>query len=251
VVGRSSVEVLLKTHAKQISKLQVKSRDDVKLQPLIHQAQSLGIYVEPVGMDYLEEIADGVPHQGVIAVCKAFEPKPFEVFLKEFKAKTTFNTQWPFVLALDQVTDPRNFGAIIRCAVAAKVDAILLPKHHRAELNAAAFRASAGVLPLANLVEVTNLTDAIEKLKPLGLWWVAASMEPPKGGNVVPYYQMDFCQPIGLVMGSEGKGIRDRIVNHCDYSAWIPMAEAVESLNVSVASGILVFEALRQRQLKQ
>lgn len=225
----------------------VKKADDPKLQEIIFQAQSKGLHIEQAPPDKLEELAEGVPHQGVVALCTPLEPKPFEQFFKEFKTQAQFKSGWPLILAVDQVTDPRNFGALVRSALAANVDAIILPKHHRAEFNAAAYRASAGLLPFANLVEATNLTDAIEKLKPLGLWWAGASLDAPEKTPLVTHYQLDFCQPIGLVVGSEGKGIRNRVLNHCDFAVSIPMAEIAESLNVSVATGILLFECQRQR----
>jgi 23S rRNA (guanosine2251-2'-O)-methyltransferase len=151
------------------------------------------------------------------------------------------------VLALDEVTDPRNFGALIRVAAGAGVTAIIIPKVGSAGFSPAVGKASAGTLELMDIVVVPNLVDAMERLKKVGLWWVGATMDP----KAITYEHYDFRGHTGIVLGSEGTGIRRLVKEHCDQLVYIPLATGVESLNVSVAGGILLFEALRQRRGKK
>lgn len=158
-----------------------------------------------------------------------------------------------FLLALDQIQDPRNLGAIIRVAVAAGVDAIIYPKHGSASLTPYVEKASAGLTCVANMVEVANLADTLERLKQHKIWWAGAGVVDDSEGDAseyekpLDYHSIDYTGPFGLVMGSEGSGIRPRVLKACDYHITIPMSELVESLNVSVATGVILFEAYRQR----
>lgn len=175
-------------------------------------------------------------------------PKPLlDVYDLTKKVKAMIEAgQAPTVLMLDDVTDPRNFGAIVRVAAAAGVTAIVIPKTKSAGFSPAVRKTSAGTLEIMDICVVPNLVDAMERLKPLGLWWVGAAL----GEKVTNYSRYDFTGPTGIVMGSEDTGIRRLVREHCDTLVQIPMAPGVESLNVSVATGVLLFESLRQRNQK-
>ena len=219
-----------------------------KLRPIIAEANANQIEVIRVTKFLLDERTESAPHQGILAECQPKEMMSLTDFRQ--KLKKSEETKPAFILALDQVSDPRNLGAIIRVAMAANVDGILLPKHGSAAISGVVDRASAGTLTLAPLVEVTNLADAINTLKDDGIWWATTAVEAPIGSKirVQSYLSVDFKGPIGLVLGSEGDGVRQRVNEACDFWITIPMNPQVESLNVSVATGVLLFEVLRQRQ---
>ena len=150
----------------------------------------------------------------------------------------------PFVVLLDQVQDPHNLGAIVRTAVAAGVDFLVIPKDRSVKVTPAVVKVSAGLVFRLPIVLVTNLARTIERLKDRGIWIYAAS----KGGMV--YHEVDLTCPVGLVFGNEGRGIRRLVLESCDGVLTIPMKEGVDSLNVSVSAGILIYEVIRQRRSK-
>ncbi len=217
---------------------------DKRLQSLIDLAKETGKpfqMVPKAKLDSLAEVED-TPHQGVVAMVS---PKPIlDVYdlIKMVEAQPAESP--PLILALDDVTDPRNFGALIRVAAGAGVTAIVIPKVGSAGFSPVVGKASAGTIELMDIVAVPNLVDAMERLKKVGIWWVGADM----GEKSIDYEQYDYKGPTGIVLGSEGSGIRRLVREHCDQLVQIPLAPHVESLNVSVAGGILLFEALRQRR---
>lgn len=216
---------------------------DRRLQALITLAKEQGAPVQQVPRVKLDKLAtDESPHQGVVAMVA---PKPLlDVYDVVELVKNAPPEKPALVLALDEVTDPRNFGAIIRVAAGAGVTAIVIPKVGSAGFSPVVGKASAGTIELVNIAVVPNLVDAMERLKQAGLWWVGASVDK----DAIPYDRYDYRGHTGIVLGSEGSGLRRLVKEHCDQQVYIPLALDVESLNVSVAGGILLFEALRQRR---
>lgn len=218
-----------------------------RLRELTDMARAAGKTVQQVPKAKLDKLATEhqTAHQGIVAMVS---PKPLmDVHDLIRKMEALPATQPPLVVALDEVTDPRNFGALVRVAAGAGATAVMIPKVGSAGFSPAVGKASAGTLEVMDIVVVSNLVDAMERLKKAGLWWVGATAAP----EAMAYDQYDFTGPTGIVLGSEEKGLRRLVGEHCDQLVHIPLAPGVESLNVSVAGGILLFEALRQRRAKQ
>jgi 23S rRNA (guanosine2251-2'-O)-methyltransferase len=190
------------------------------------------IEVEQVSRQRVDELARGGLHQGVAA---RVEPYPYSG-LEEILASPE-----PLVLVLDGVTDPRNLGAVLRVADGAGASGIVVPRDRAAGVTAAAVKASAGASEHVRVARETNLRRAIEGMKDAGLWVYAAEA----GGT--PYTELDLAGPVGLVFGSEGRGVRRLVREACDGTVSIPMLGAVGSLNVSVASAVLLYEVRRRR----
>jgi 23S rRNA (guanosine2251-2'-O)-methyltransferase len=179
-------------------------------------------------------------HQGVAALCQWRDTVKDEAFLN----KLLTNLDHPaLILVLDEVTDPHNLGACLRTADAAGVDAVIVPKDNSATLNMTVRKVASGAAEKVNLVAVTNLARTLAGLQERGIWISGTAGEADHS-----VYQADFTGPVAIVMGSEGKGLRRLTREHCDYLISIPMAGVVSSLNVSVAAGVCLFEAVRQRQ---
>jgi RNA methyltransferase, trmH family, group 3 len=176
-------------------------------------------------------------HQGVIAYIAAFEYATVDDILKKAEDKG----EPPFVVILDDIEDPHNLGAIIRTANLAGAHGVIIPKHRAAGLTATAVKASAGAVSYTPVAKVTNISKTIEELKDKGLWFVCADM----GGTTM--YDLDLKGPIGLVVGNEGKGVSRLVKEKCDFIASIPMFGDIDSLNASVATGVLAYEIVRQR----
>ena len=200
-------------------------------------AGASGVPVKRVDRARLEELARGGVHQGVVA---RVGPYPYSG-LDEILAAPD-----PLVLVLDGITDPRNLGAILRVADGAGASGVVVPKDRAVGVGAAAVKASAGASEHVRVARETNLRRAIDRMNKNGLWVYAAEGEAEgKGGT--PYYALDLTGPVALVVGSEGRGIRRLVREGCDGAVSIPMLGAVESLNVSVAVAVLLYEARRQR----
>ena len=198
-------------------------------------AEASGVPVKRVDSARIEELARGGVHQGVVA---RVGPYPYSG-LDEILAAPD-----PLVLVLDGITDPRNLGAILRVADGAGASGVVVPKDRAVGVTAAAVKASAGASEHARVARETNLRRAIDRMKKSGLW-VYAAEGGAEGGT--PYYALDLTGPVALVVGSEGRGIRRLVREGCDGALSIPMLGAVESLNVSVAVAVLLYEARRQR----
>lgn len=177
----------------------------------------------------------GGQHQGVVAELTGFEWRELEDLLAAAPKPE-------FFLALDQVEDPRNLGAVLRTADGAGVHGIVVPERRTAPPSEAAASASAGALFHAPMARVTNLSDGLALLKDRGLWVVGLAPEAPK-----PWFSFDFRSPVAVVVGSEGKGLRPRVASHCDELLSLPQRGKVRSLNLSVATGIVLYEVVRQR----
>lgn len=192
------------------------------------------------GKDKLEEMSETGKHQGVIAVCAAYDYCEVEDILKKAEEKG----EPPFVFLLDGIEDPHNLGAIIRTANLSGAHGVIIRMDRAVALTATVARASAGAINYTPVAKVTNISETIKKLKDRGLWFVCADM----GGDVM--YRMNLTGPIGLVIGNEGHGVSQLVRKNCDMIASIPMKGDIDSLNASVAAGVLAFEIVRQRNFK-
>jgi 23S rRNA (guanosine2251-2'-O)-methyltransferase len=195
-------------------------------------AGARGVKPKRVSRQRVDELARGGVHQGVVA---RVEPYPYSGLGEMLAAPE------PLILVLDGVTDPRNLGAVLRDADAAGASGVVVPKDRAAGVTAAAVKASAGASEHVRVARETNLRQAIERMKAAGLWVYAAEA----GGT--PYTQLDLAGPVGLVFGSEGRGVRRLVREACDGELSIPMLGNVASLNISVAAGVLLYEVRRQR----
>ena len=191
-------------------------------------------YVEKSRLDHLSETGK---HQGVIAIAAAYEYSTVEQMLENARSRG----EAPFLILLDGIEDPHNLGAIIRTANQAGAHGVIIPKRRAVGLTATVAKASAGALNYTPVARVTNLVSTMESLKKEGLWFVCADM----GGTSM--YDLDLKGSIGLVIGSEGEGVSRLVRETCDFIAAIPMKGEIDSLNASVAAGILAYEIVRQR----
>ena len=185
----------------------------------------------------LDQISSTGKHQGVIAYAAAYEYADIE----DMFALAEEKGEPPFLILLDNIEDPHNLGAIIRTANQAGAHGVIIPKRHAVGLTATVARTSAGALNYTPVAKVTNIANTIEQLKERGLWFVCADMD----GEVM--YNLDLKGPIGVVIGSEGDGVGRLVKEKCDFVATIPMKGDIDSLNASVAMGILSYEIVRQR----
>ena len=213
------------------------ARADARARDLIAQAEACGVRVTPSDGDRLQRLVGTHHHQGVVA---RIDGRRRELKLADVLETLT---EPALLLVLDGVTDPHNLGACLRVAAASGVDAVVVPKDRAAGLTPAVHRASAGTSLMVPLVQVTNLARCMEKLKASGVWIAGAAGEAEQ-----TLYQHDYRGPFAFVLGAEGEGMRKLTREKCDHLIRIPMAAGVESLNVSVAAGVCLFEALRQRQ---
>ena len=190
----------------------------------------------------MEKIANNKNYQGVIAFVPPFSYCEIEDILEYAKGKN----EDPFILILDGIEDPHNLGAIIRTGETAGVNGIIIPKRRSASVNSTVSKVSSGAVEYMKIARVTNITDAIDKLKKEGLWICGTDINTDKY-----YYNQDLTGPIGIVIGNEGKGISDKVKKNCDFLVKIPMMGRVTSLNASVSTGIIIYEALKQRLQKK
>ena len=201
------------------------------------EARKQDTIIKYVEKERLDQMSVTGKHQGVIAVTAAYEYSELEDIFKLAEEKG----EPPFVIVLDNIEDPHNLGAIIRTANIVGAQGVIIPKNRAVGLTATVARTSAGALNYTPVVKVTNLATTIEDLKKRGLWFVCADMD----GTVM--YDLDLKGPIGLVIGNEGEGVGRLVKEKCDYVASIPMQGDIDSLNASVALGVLAYEIRRQR----
>ncbi len=211
---------------------------DGPIQSIIREAKKYDTIISYVKKERLDQLSETKKHQGVIAQAAAFEYSEVEDILNKAKEKG----EAPFIFILDGIEDPYNLGAIIRTANMAGAHGVIIPKRRAAGLSATAVKASAGALNFVPVAKVTNIVSIIEELKEKGIWFVCADMD----GTVM--YKQNLTGPIGLVIGSEGNGVGKLVKEHCDYVASIPTKGDIDSLNASVAAGVLAYEIVRQRE---
>lgn len=216
----------------------LKTETSGPVRTIINAAQERGIPVNPVDVQVLNRMAVTRNHQGVIAVAAEWKYATVAEILKN----STVKDEPAFILLLDGVEDPQNLGSIIRTAEAAGVHGIIIPERRAVGLTAAVSRASAGAIEYLPVARVTNLTRTIRELKKAGLWFTGVEMD-----GRVELDQADLSGPIGLVLGGEGRGISRLVAEECDQLVRLPMWGKVNSLNVSVAAGIVLYEVRRRR----
>lgn len=239
VYGLHAVEALLRHHPKRVKQVWLaEGRGDPRVRSLVELAEQSKVRVGQCERREMDVWVEGV-HQGVVA-----EVSPSQVWGEAMLEELLDRAEGPpLLLVLDGVTDPHNLGACLRTADAAGALAVIVPKDKAATLNATVRKVACGAAEVIPLVAVTNLARALEKLQQRGLWVVGTAGEAEQ-----MIYTQDLTGPTVLVMGAEGKGMRRLTREHCDFLVRLPMAGSVSSLNVSVATGVCLFEALRQRQ---
>lgn len=245
VYGLHAVQALLKSSPQQVRELLLlRGRKDQRLQKIINQAEKNNIPLRFADRRTLDEqVGDRGNHQGVVAICASQTKVHDERFLGELLEELEQKGEAPFLLILDGVTDPHNLGACLRSAEAAGVHAVIAPKDKSAGLTPTAIKVACGAAEVLPFVTVTNLARTMQMLKKAGVWLFGAAGEAQQD-----IYQSGLTGPIALVMGAEGSGLRRLTREHCDHLIKIPMAGEVSSLNVSVATGVCLFEAVRQRR---
>lgn len=217
-----------------VRRLRIAERAGERLREVIEQATQAGVRVERVPQEAIDRLARGVTHQGVIADVESERA----VGLQELAEGPS-----PLIVVLDAIEDPHNLGAILRTADAAGVSGVVVQSRRSALHAGTVAKTSAGALSHVRVAEVVNIARAIEELKELGVWSVGLAGEAEQS-----YDEVDLTGPVALVMGAEGAGLRRLVREKCDFLVSIPMAGHVGSLNVSVAAGIALFEAVRQRR---
>lgn len=238
IYGLHTVQSLLKSAPQRILQLWVlRGRADQRVQKIMQAAEAHQIAVEYKTRPELDKVCDGI-HQGVVALVAPGVTYD-EGFLKELLEGLEVP---PFLLVLDGITDPHNLGACLRSADASGVHAVIVPKDNSAGLTEVARKVACGAADTVPLIPVTNLARTLSELKQAGLWVVGAA-----GEGTMTIYEAPLTGPLIMVMGAEGTGMRRLTREHCDYLVRIPMAGSVSSLNVSVAAGVCLFEAVRQR----
>ena len=223
--------------AKRVTALSVSPRADQRLTEIVRLAEAQGVGVHRVGAGELDRLAGGAPHrhQGVVADVEEAKHVSVEDLVAGAKGA-------PLIVVLDSIEDPHNVGAILRTAEGAGADGVVRQSRHAARLDGAAAKASAGAVSYVKIAEVVNIARALETLKAVGVWTIGLAGDASKR-----YDEIDLTGPTALVFGAEGRGLRRLVRERCDWLVAIPMAGHVHSLNVSVAAGIALFEAVRQR----
>jgi|TARA_B110000483_G_scaffold243659_1_gene335004 23S rRNA (guanosine2251-2'-O)-methyltransferase len=241
IVGFHAVQSLLKANPSRAnSMLVLRGRRDQRLLKTIAMAEKADVEIKKVTGEELDKLVDSARHQGVVLFAdkgKVYDERWMFEYLEMLEHK-------PLILILDGITDPHNLGACLRSADAAGVDTVIVPRDKSCGLTPVVRKVASGGADTVPFVLVTNLSRTMEKLRDLGVWIVGTAGEADQGVS-----EIDFTVPTALVMGSEGRGLRRLTRECCDYLANIPMAGSVASLNVSVATGVVLYEVVRQRSL--
>ncbi len=236
--GRHSVLEAFRA-GKLIEKLFVlKGCKDGPVLSILREAKKAGTLVDFVPKERLDHMSETGKHQGVVAVLSAFHYSDVEDMFELAEQRG----EEPFIFLLDGIEDPHNLGAIIRTANLAGAHGVIIPKRRAVGLTATMVKASAGAIHYTPVAKVTNLSAEMEQLKEKGMWFVCADME----GEIM--YHQNLKGSIGLVIGKEGSGVSRLVKEHCDFKSAIPMSGDIDSLNASVAAGVLAFEIVRQRK---
>lgn len=237
IEGRNAVLEAFRA-GKTIDKLFVlKGCQDGPIRSILREADKRDTIVQFVKKERLDQMSPSGKHQGVIASAAAYEYAEISDMLADARKKG----EPPFLILLDNLEDPHNLGAVIRTANLAGAHGVIIPKRRAVGLTATVAKVSAGALNYTPVAKVTNLGSTIDELKKEGLWFVCADMD----GETM--YDLDLKGPVGLVIGSEGEGVSRLVREKCDFTAAIPMKGDIDSLNASVAAGVLAYEIVRQR----
>jgi 23S rRNA (guanosine2251-2'-O)-methyltransferase len=240
VYGLHAVQAVIDRAPERLLELwMAEPRQDARARALRDRALAAGLRVQTVGAESLAKLTGDVAHQGAVASIRPLKPWDERELLAAISQMTM-----PLVLVLDGVTDPHNLGACLRSADAAGVQAVVIPKDRAATVDGVVRKVAAGAAEFVPVATVTNLARALSGLKEAGLWVVGSD-----GGSDQSLYAADLNRSLALVLGAEGSGLRRLTRDSCDFLVSIPMAGQVESLNVSVAAGVVLFEARRQRLL--
>lgn len=239
VFGLHTVNALLQQAPERIVQIYVQQgRDDQRVRLALDEARAHNVNIKALSRMELDKLFPGIKHQGIIAQCvkaKIYTEDDLEDLLDALDTP-------PFLLILDGVQDPHNLGACLRSANAAGVHIVIAPADHSVGLTPVARKVASGAAEVTPFIQVTNLARTLRKLKERGIWLFGACAE-----DATPIYKADLRGAVALVLGAEGQGLRRLTKEICDYLVVVPMHGSVESLNVSVATGICLFEALRQR----
>jgi len=238
IEGRNPVIECLKGNRRLEKIIIQKGSKGKRISYIINLAKQEGIPVQKAEKGDLEKIAKTTAYQGVIAYAEKLKLFSISEMLKVVKQSNVL----PFLVILDHLKDPRNMGAIIRTAYASGANGLIFPEDRSAGITPVVLKASAGAAEHLKLCKVTNINNAIKKLKDEGIWIAGAAMQGAK-----LCYQENFNRPVALVIGSEGKGLKRLVEKNCDFLVKVPMVNKVDSLNASVAAGILFYEIIRQR----
>ena len=240
IVGRNPVIECLQSGSQDIESICIaEGNGHARIRQIVAMAERAAIPIKQCARRELDRLEPSLPHQGVIAVVKS----PHYSDLSSILSNIQQNRDNALLVMLDGVQDPMNFGAILRTAEAANADAVIIPKDRAVGITAAVHKASAGASAHIPIVRVTNLARTLDTLKDAGIWVAGAA-----GDASSLYTDADFNVPLCLVLGSEGTGIRRLVKQKCDYLVYLPMLGKLASLNVSVAAGVLLYEAVRQRR---
>ena len=238
IEGRNSVLELLES-GKDVNKIFVtRGEKHGSINKILGIAKERKIIVVEKDKKQMDEMAQEENYQGVIAIVPPFEYVEISDILEVAKERN----EDPFVIVLDGIEDPHNLGSIIRTAETAGVHGVIIPKRRAVSVNSTVNKASAGAVEHMKIARVTNISDAIEELKKAGLWVCGTAVDTNKY-----YYNQDLTGPLAIVIGNEGKGIGEKVKKNCDFLVKIPMKGKVQSLNASVSTGIVVYEAVKQR----
>lgn len=211
--------------------------NDGPIMSIVREAKKKNLLIQYVKKERLDQMSETKKHQGVIAYIAAYDYASLDDILNKAKSLN----EDPFVIILDNIEDPHNLGAIIRTANLVGAHGVIIPKHRAVGLTATVAKASAGAINYTPVCKVTNISKTMEELKKQGLWFVCADLD----GQLM--YKQNLTGPIGLVIGNEGSGVSELVKKNCDFTATIPMKGDIDSLNASVACGVLAYEILRQR----
>jgi 23S rRNA (guanosine2251-2'-O)-methyltransferase len=236
--------VLEALRAGRVTSLRIAARDDDRFAALVRLAGEKHVAIMRVGSGELDRLTRGAVHQGVAADVRGAQSVTVEDLIVHAMSSPG-SPGAPLIVVLDQIEDPQNVGAILRTVDAAGADGVVRQSRHAARLDGAAAKASAGAIAHVKIAEVVNIARALEELKDAGVWTVGLAGDAAKR-----YDEVDLTLPTALVVGAEGTGLRRLVRDRCDWLVSIPMRGQMNSLNVSVATGIALFEALRQRERK-
>ncbi|HAC14392.1 MAG TPA: 23S rRNA (guanosine(2251)-2'-O)-methyltransferase RlmB [Bacteroidetes bacterium] len=235
--GRNPVEEALKNHPERVEKIYIRDSGGAGLKTIIDLASASRIPVQKVPGKKLHDMVGPVNDQGVVAQMSEIEYLEMDDWLLGVHIETN-----PMVMVLDELEDVANFGAILRTAAASGVDAVIVPKHRQAPVNSTVYKTSAGTAGMIPIIRVVNINQALITLKEAGFWVVGLDQNAK-----TTLWQQDLIMPLVVIVGSEGKGIRQHTLKQCDFTVSMPMQNNVESLNASVSAALLCYEVVRQK----